>query len=361
MPEKTTKKKSWNMTIGSVSNTDIMLFTKHLSIAIKAGMTLVEGLEMLHEQATAKFKEIIGIMLEQVRTGRMFSDALSQYPRYFPSIYVNLVKTGEIAGTLEGNLHMLAENLRKTYDLKKKVHSALMYPALIFTALIGLGLSIAIFVLPKILPLFKTLKVDLPITTRALIFMAGLFTEHTFSIVGGLVFAIIFFTWLLRQNFTKPVTHRLFLIIPVVKTIVKNINLTRFSRTLTTLISSGIEVDRALVITADAMSNRIYQHAIESIIPEVQKGKGLGETLALYPQLFPKMASRMVMMGERTGSMDTTLQYISEFYESEVDSSLNNLSSILEPFLLIFIGVSVGVMALSILGPIYKITGSLRG
>ena len=360
--EQTENKKWWqkNVSFGSVSDADILLFTKHLSVALKAGLTIVDALDMLYDQGTGKMKMILGEIMNTVSSGKPLYQALSAHGKYFSPLYVSMVKTGELTGNLEKNLIQLADNLWKNHELKQKVKSAMMYPTLVFIAIIGLGFSISIFVLPKILPLFKSLNVELPITTRGLIFIANLFATHGLVISIWFIVFVIFLGWFLRQSFIKPVTHRIILILPIVSTIVKNLNIQRFTNTLSTLISSGMTVDASLQIIVESTQNRLYKNALQLLIAEVQKGKRMASVLDHYPSLFPMLTSRMIAMGEQTGSLGDTLKYLSEFYEEEIDSTMKNLGNILEPVLLIFIGVIVGTVAISILGPIYQITGSLQ-
>lgn len=236
----------------------------------------------------------------------------------------------------------------------------MMYPTMVLVAVIGLGLSVAIFVLPKILPLFKTLDVDLPATTKILMWIAEVFKEHGTEILIGTFTAIVLLTMLLRAKFMKPIVHRVILKMPLVKRIIINVNMERFSRTLGTLLSSAVPLVKSLEITAEANPNWVYKQAIKSFMPEVEKGNGLATAMANYPQLFPKLSMRMVAMAEGTGSLDNTLKYLSEMYTDEVDATMKDLSTILEPVLLITIGMAVGGVAIAILGPIYEITGNLR-
>jgi len=360
--KKKLSKKSWNIdiSIGRIKNTDILLFTKHLSVALKSGFTIVEGLEMFYEQAKGRLKKMIEKIAEVVRSGESFHRALANYPKYFSNVYVSLIKMAEKSGSLEENLEHLAKQLKKSYKLRQKVKSALMYPILIFVSVTGLGFTVAIFVLPKILPLFESLQVDLPLSTRVLIFVARLFQDHGMLILIFLIGFTIFLIWFLRKDFVKPVTHRMILRIPVLKTIVKNINLASITRTLGMLLERSIPVDMSLKITAEATNNYVYRKAIESLIPEIEKGNYLAAGMMRHPNLFPFMVSRMIQMGEHTGNMDRVLKYLNGYYENEVNDQMKNLSSTLEPFLLIVIGLLVGAVAISILGPIYKIVGNLR-
>ena len=355
------EKKKFEIYLGGVNHTDIMLFTKHLSVTLKSGLTVYEGIEILEDQAEGKMKQVLRKIMAIIKAGKPLYEALSEYPKYFTPVYVNLVKIGELSGNLEGNLNHLAEQLHKSYELKQKVKSAMMYPMFILIAVAGLGLSVAIFILPKILPLFQTLDVELPITTRMLIWVAEMFQHHGMAMAGGSIGGTVFLFWFLRRKFVHPVTHRIMLKAPILKGILKNINLERFTRTLGILLMSAVPLDEGLKIVANATPNYLYNKAINSAIPEVVKGNSLLSAFGQYPELFPKITSRMIGMGEKTGSLEVTLKYLSEFYEGEVDNTMKNLSVILEPVLMIFIGVVVGMVAMAVLGPIYKITGSMRG
>ncbi|MDP4008577.1 MAG: type II secretion system F family protein [Candidatus Peregrinibacteria bacterium] len=349
------------LSIGGINATAILLFTKHLAITIKSGLTLVEGLEILLDQSKGKMESVLIGVLETVRSGKSFSEALCAYTKYFSPIYINMVRTGELSGTLEDNLARLVIDLNKAQILRRKIKSAMIYPMFVFVAVFGLGMSVALFVLPKILPLFRTLDVELPITTRGLIWVAEVFENHGFSLLVGTVLGVTLLLWLLRRDFVKPFTHRLILKIPVVKTIVRNINLERFTRTFGTLLESGLPLDQSLQITADAMENRAYHSVVLSFLPEVKSGNSLLMAVSKHPKLFPMITSRMIGVGEKTGNLDNTLKYLAGFYEDEVDETTKNLSTVLEPVLLIVIGIIVGTVAISILGPIYQITGNLSG
>lgn len=340
--------------------TNLLLFTKHLSISLKSGMTLAESLEMIEDQAKGPMKKIVKNILTDIETGNNFNQSLAKYPKVFSPVFVSMVKIGEVSGTLEKSLNQLSDEIRKSYEMKKKVKGAMMYPMIVLIAVLGLGFSIAIFVLPKIIPLFSIIKSELPITTKALIFIANAFETNglmisvvTFTLVAGLII-------LTKQNFVKPFTHRLLVVIPGLKNIVKNVNMVRFSMTFGTLLSRGVTVDESLNITADSIDNRIYKSGVRSLIPEIQKGNSISDALEPHKKIFPKMVIKMIGVGERTGNLETIIEYLGDFYQREVDSTLKNLSTILEPVLLIMIGLVVGGVAMSILSPIYEITGNLN-
>lgn len=346
--------------IGGVSVLEISLFTKHLALTLRSGISLAEGLRILSVQSKGRMRQITNDLLRKIEGGSDFHTALEHHEKYFGPIYINMIKIGEESGTLDMKLEKLAEQMKKAHLLKKKVQSAMLYPSMVFIAIVGLGLSIALFVLPQILPLFKSLDVELPFTTQILIKVADITSVHgDIIMVGVLIFMTLFF-WIIKRKFMHPIVHKIILVIPVVKNIVKNMNLEKFTYMLGTLLDSGIPIHKALEITAQSTGNFWYRRAITRTSKNILGGKTLAEGLEQTPSLFPPITTKMVAMGEETGHLANSLQYLSEFYEDEVNEVMKNLSNILEPVLLIFIGLIVGGVALSILGPIYEITGSLN-
>lgn len=337
-----------------------MLLTTHLAVCLKSGLTLFEALEMLRDQAEGKLKTVLEDVTRDLQSGEPLHRALARYPKYFSSIYVNLVRIGEISGTLEANLQYLAKSLRQSYELRKKVKSAMIYPIVVFVAIILLGLAMGLFVLPKILPLFRSLNMTLSLPTKILIFLAEMFQSYGGRIVAGTIVFLIFFFWFVQREFMKHILHRAYLYVPIIKGMVVNINMAMFTRTLGMLLESGISIDQGLRITVASTENYAYRAIAATTVYEVQNGKKLSDVLALYPRYFPLMTSRMIGMGERTGTLSSSLMYLAEYYESEVESALKDISTIIEPVMLIFIGGIVGTVAIAIIGPIYSIAGSVK-
>lgn len=347
--------------LGGVSPLEVALFTKHLSLTLKSGIPLPEGLQIMTAQTKGRMKQITTDILHKVRSGSDFHTALSAHKKYFSQVYINMVKTGEASGTLETKLEKLAIQLKKLHLIKKKVQSAMIYPSIIFVAIVGLGLSIALFVLPKILPLFETIDVELPTSTKILIATAKTLENHGDIILPAFFGGLIFLFWLCRRRFMQPITHRILLGIPVVKKIVKNITLEKFTYTLGSLLESGLTINASLSITADSMNNYCYKQTLEKAVDRIVAGQTLAQALEKKTTLFPPITTKMISVGENTGTLGTSLGYLSEFYEEEVDETMKNLSNILEPVMLICIGLLVAGVAMSILGPIYQITGNLHG
>lgn len=272
---------------------------------------------------------------------------------------MNAVRAGESSGTLEDNLSHVAKQLQKDKELMSKVKGAMLYPVVVLTATFVLGMVLSFVVLPQITPLFTGLKIELPFTTRVLIAFATFVEAHGIALFSGIVAFIALAAWFVKQKFSHPLTHWFFIHTPIIKEIVRSANLARFSRTLGTLLKSGLHIDEAVEITKNTLGNFYYRRALANVSNRIGKGSSLADNLNVYPKLFPVMTSRMVSVGEESGKLDDTLLYISHFYEIEVDNSTKTLSTAIEPLLLLFIGLAVGFLALSIITPIYNITGSV--
>lgn len=346
--------------LGRIKDVDILTFTKQLATTIKSGLTISEGLDILQDQSRPKMRRIIEEISTDVETGMPFHQALRKHSDHFSQVYINMVRSGELSGTLEENLFRLTVSLQKSYQLKKKIKSAMIYPILIFVAIFGLGMSVGIFVLPKLLPLFNTLNIELPFTTKVLLFLAEAFQNHGALIFFGTTGLIVFLIWFFRRQFIKPFTHNLILKLPIVKKIIKNVNLEKFNRSMGTMLESGLTLNQTLRIVAMGTNNVVYRKAIEDFIPQVEAGEHLKIIAQKYPKLFPAITTKMIGIGEKTGNLENIFQYLGDFYEEEVDDAVKNISTIIEPAMLIIIGVLMGVVALSILGPIYQVTGGIN-
>ncbi len=357
---KKTKKNPFDISLGGVSLTARTLLARHLAIMLKSGLSLTEALHIVQDSAHGTLKSILENVSRSVTAGRSFADALSDHKKVFSGLFVSAVRAGEASGTLETNLEHLALQLEKDRAVISKVKGALVYPIIVLVATLVLGLVIAFFVLPQITPLFMGLRMDLPITTQWLIAFSKLVERSGATLLFGIVGGILFLFWFFKRPFIRPVTHWFFLRIPIVKQITQAANLARFSRTLGMLLKSGLRIDEALEIMKQTLENFYYKSAMHELVIRVTKGSTLHEILKQYPILFPSVLVHMVRVGEESGKLEDTLLYLGEYYEAEVDSSTKTLSTVIEPALLIFIGLAVGFLALSIITPIYSITGGVK-
>lgn len=346
---------------GKVPAKEKILFTHHLAVMIKAGLSLTQGLNVLKKQAkNSNFKKIIEEMEDNIKKGQSFSDSLKKYPRVFSELFINMVKVGETGGNLEEILFLLSNQLKKDYELKRKVKGAMIYPAVILTAMIIIGIVMMIFVVPKLTAVFEDLNIELPLTTRLVIK-----TSKFFSHYWPLIFLVFLISFVLsRLSIKKSKSLKRFISIvslrlPILGKIIIKIQSARFARTLSSLMSSGVAIARALEIVSHTLTNLLFRESLIESIKRVRKGEELSKILSEYPHLYPVMAIQMIQVGEKTGTLSKILSELADFYEEEVTEVTKNLSSIIEPVLMIIIGGAVGFFAISMFQPIYSISSAM--
>jgi len=324
-------------------------------------MPVTDGLHLIKKQITSKgFAKILEKVINDVENGQFLSVSLSRFKNIFGELFINIIKVGETSGTLAENLEYLAGELKKTQQLRSKTISALIYPFIILIATIGITGAIVFLVLPKILPVFSSLRVELPLSTRILIAVSHFLLNYYLWIIGGIIALIIAFVLLIRIQVVRYYIHRVFIFLPLVKKIVIGLNMTNFTRTFGLLLKSGIKIIEALSITSDIVGNEVYKKELRAIAVQVEKGESLHSYFESRSSLFPPIVTRMIEVGENTGKLDDNLFYLAEFYENDVDEFLRNLSTILEPFLLVAMGLVVAFVAISIVTPIYSVTQGLK-
>lgn len=355
------KIREWFWQQPSLSFEDRLMFTKNLATMIKVGITVSESLKIiLNQTKKANNRKMFENILEMLKSGQSLSKSLATYPKIFPEIFVNMIATGEESGNLEQVLERLDIQLEKENEVRKKVISAFIYPALIIGLTLLIGLGIVIFIMPKIVKIFSSFDVELPLPTRIMIGLSNLLTHNlilTFLVLGGSIFGLIM---LMRLKITKKFLAKVIMYMPVFGKLIIYSNLARFSRTLNSLLQGGVPIQKALGITAAMIGNHSYEIALKKTKEKVEQGAKLGESLESYPKLFPELATKLLHIGERTGSMEITTERLATLYENNVDSITKNLSVLLEPILLVFMSGMVGGIALSIILPIYKLPNLIQ-
>ncbi len=346
-------------TIGGVSALEKVTLTKHLGIMLRSGIPLDEALRILESEGKGKLKRILKTVREDVQGGDTLSDSLGKYPETFNNYYIHMIRAGEQSGRLSENLELLADRFSKDYELTQKALSAMLYPALIFGMTVGLGVIISVFVLPRLSGLFTSFQFELPWTTRVLIIVSDFIRFHGFITAIILVTSFVVTVWASRAKQTRSYFHRLYLRLPVVSTIARSVNLSRFATVFGSLLKSGVPINQAVTVTAQVLSNEAYRAVLTSAVARVNTGESLSTTLAGAPHLFPHFSMRMMRIGEETGKLEDVLDYLGQFYENELDNTLKNLSTMIEPVLLVTIGAIVALVALSIISPIYNFVGSV--
>jgi len=337
---------------------ELTVFTRQFATMVNAGLSMVRTLNILEAQTeSAKLKTIVGDVRKHVEEGMTLSDALGQHPDTFSALTINMVRAGEIGGVLDDVLNRLAIFYEKDLSLRQKVRAAMTYPAAIFTFALGVIFFLVFFILPQFIGFFEGLDLQLPLPTRVLIFVTHALTGYWYVFLGGLLVSF----WGLRVYIGTERGRfrwdRYKLRVPVFGPLLRKVTISRFTRTLGTLITSGVPIMQALEVVSKAVENKIVAQAIDNVRSSIREG----ESIALPLQnsgLFPPMVVQMTAVGEETGTLDSMLQKVADFYDAEVESTLTQLTSILEPLLIMFLGFVVGFIVLSFYMPLYQlITG----
>lgn len=354
------KNKFSDISFGGVNTKAKILFADNLSTMLRSGMTLTEALGIIEDQVSGKMKNIVYSISESVSSGNSFHESLSVFPKVFSPFFINTVMVGESSGNLDNNLKNIAEELKREKDFWDTVRGAMLYPLIILILSFFLGIILSFFVLPKIIPIFEGLKVDLPMSTRFLMWLSALIENYGGQVFLALIFFVGFLIWLFRQRFFHPISHFVFLYIPVVGNLSRKKNISQFARVLGSLLKSGLTIDMALDICGKTVRNFYYQKSIFRIAESIQRGDSLFENLKKERKYFPKMFISIIRVGESSGKLEEELFNLEKFYEQEVKDITKKITVIIEPVLLIVIGSIVAWLAISIITPIYKVTGRIR-
>lgn len=339
-----------------ITEKDLVVFTRQFATLFIAGIPIVQGLDILSKQAENKsLGAIVGQVKTDVETGSTLSDALKRHPRLFDELYVNLVAAGETAGVLDDILQRLAVYIEKNMKLKKKVKGAMIYPAIVIGVAVIVVAIILIFVIPVFSGIFLEMNVALPLPTRIVIALSNFLGGWGgLAILVGIIASVFSFVRYRRTNQGRRTTDRIFLYLPLFGDLLKKVAVARFSRTLGTLIQSGVPILDALEICGKSSGNRIVEEVIMDVRKEVAAGRTLAEPLAKTPFIFPNMVVQMINVGESTGSLDQMLIKIADFYDDEVDNTVGNLMTMLEPLLMVFLGTVIGFIVVALYLPIFK-------
>lgn len=343
-----------------VSQKEKMLFAERLSLMLKGGVSITEALEILKSEMKSRtFKKALDDILTRVLEGEDLSESIGHYPKIFSEFFRSVIKIGEESGTLEENLRRAADQLKKDYTLRKRVKGAFVYPIFVIVLALVIVFGALFFILPKVTNLFQLFEIELPLATRILITSSSFSQKYWPLILGGIILFILILRFLQNIKFIRFYSHGLILSFPFFGKVVKNLYLARFSRTFYNLFKSGIPLPKTLQICIDILPNEVYKKNLFSVKSEVEQGGKISQALRRFPRSFPLVFSGIVLAGEKSGSLEEGFLYLAEFYEKEVDSILKDLSSLLEPALLILVGIFVGFVSIAIIIPIYRFIGSL--
>jgi len=346
--------------LNGVSLVSRLMFVRNLRVMFSAGVSLPRSLGILSEQTKSKkFKKIILEIREKVVKGDALSVALEKYGSVFSELFVSMIRVGEETGTLEDVLKVLAEQMEKEHQLKSRVKGAMVYPAVILSAMILIGIAMLIFVIPKLAETFEQMNVELPLTTRIIISIGKFMASYWYLVPITIAALVSGISWALKTKTGKACFDTLSLKMPLIGGIVKKTNSAYTVRTLSSLISAGVPIVRSLEIVSSSLSNIHYKKAIAEASEKVRKGAKLSEALAEHENVYPSLVIQMIEVGSETGETADILKKLAGFFEEEVDNATKNLSTIVEPLLMIVIGGAVAFFAISMLQPIYGIMETL--
>lgn len=341
-----------------VGSVDIVFLVRNLATTTRAGMSIVEALDILIKDTKKKLlKTILEAVQSMIKNGQTLSTGFEAYKDVFPPIFIGMIKAGEISGQLDMSLSELAQYLSKEYTLRNKIKSALTYPVILLVASVLVVVLMLVFVLPRLTKSFTASGVTLPWITKVFLFFSNVLTwSFTLDMLVA-VGVVWFFTYFRTTKVGKKLFFSLMSHTPVARDLVKKIALVRFARTFGDLVGSGMSVIDSLSLSAQSINNEGYSAAITGAIQEVENGLPVSEALGKYPELFPNLLVSLIVVGERTGSLKDVLITFSDFYEEEVDNTLKDLTAVLEPILLLIMGLMIGALAISIILPIYQLVG----
>jgi type IV pilus assembly protein PilC len=352
--------KALNKKFSTVKEKDKIIFARNLGAMLGAGLAISRAIFVMKKQAkNLKFKAVLEDIEDYIKKGNNLSNSLSRHPKVFSSIFVAMVKAGEESGSLTESLKVVSLQMEKAYTLKKKIRGAMIYPGIILFAAFTIGILMLMFVVPTLTETFKELDVELPLSTRSIIIISDFMKNHTLIFLGAFIAIAGSLYSYLRTAKGKRNLDFVLLHTPLISGLVRETNSARTSRTLSSLLSSGVEVVNALSITKDVIQNSYYKDILKESEEKVQKGVQLSEIFSKYEDLYPVFVGEMINVGEETGKLPEMLLSVAVFYEDDIDQKTKNMSTIIEPFLMIFIGAFVGFFALSMISPIYSLSSGI--
>lgn len=350
----------WNAVFATISEQNKILFSRNLGAMLSAGLSLARALSVMERQTkNPKLSKVITNIASDVRHGDPLHTALARFPHVFSPLVVAMVRAGEESGELPSSFAVIAEQMERMHTLKKKVRSALIYPAIVVTAIIGIGVLMMIEVVPTLAQTFKEMNADLPASTKTIIAISDFFVEYTFLAIILLIGTVSGIYLGLKTEVGKRISDKVFLATPLIGTIVREVNSARTARTLSSLLASGVALLQALEIVREVVQNSYFKDVLKETTQSVGAGETLSKTFEKNEHLYPAFVGEMIAVGEETGHLADMLKRLAEYYENEVDRKTKDLSTVIEPFLMVAIGAAVGFFAVSMISPIYSLSQNI--
>lgn len=349
-----------NIMLSRVKADELVMMTRNLGSMLNAGLTATRALSVIERQSTnPKLKSVLKRVVERINNGEQFYESLKEYPDVFSDLYVAMIKSGEESGNLAESLKTLSVQMERASNLTKKIKGAMIYPGIVITVMVIIGILMMIFVMPQITGVFKGMDMELPATTQFLINTSDFFAENTLVALGIMIGTVAGVIYFLRTRVGKTMSSWVATRLPVIGTMVKETNSARTARTLSSLLNSGVDVIQAIEITEEVVQNVFYKKVLQDARVRVEKGTALSEVFIERTDLYPILVGEMILVGEETGQISGMLGELAIFYETEVERKTKDLSTIIEPLLMVVIGAGVGFFALAMIAPIYSISDGL--
>ncbi len=349
-----------NNLFGKIKIHEKIIFAKNLSAMIKAGLSLSRAMDIIGKQTTnAKFKKIAEGLSQEIKKGGNLSQAMAKFSDVFPPLFVSMVKAGEESGAIAESLKSVADQMDKSYALEKKVKGALIYPAIVVSAMVIVGILMLIFVVPTLTSTFKELKVELPASTKLIVAISDFMAENTILALLIIVAAVAGTIFASKTERGKKFLDSAVLRLPIIGELVKKTNSSRTTRTLSSLLGSGVSIIEAISITEEVVQNHHYKEILKNAKTKVEKGEALSKSFIESDKFYPILVGEMMAVGEETGRLSEMLVEIASFYEEEVESATKNMATIVEPFLMVIVGGVVGFFAVSMISPTYSLLNNV--
>lgn len=341
---------------GGIKTHQKIIFAKNLGLMVSAGLPVTRALSVMGKQSKSKpFKRLLSSLEEDISHGKTISESLGRWPKVFSPLFVSMVKAGEESGSVSNSLAIVSNQMEKSYLLIKKVRGALIYPAVIISVMIILAILLLIFMVPTLTATFEGLGVELPLATRVLIYLSNFMVDHSLSVAAAIIIAVFLAVAFFRSRVGRNLLDIVSLRIPVIGGIVMEVEAARTARTLSSLVSAGVEIIVALDITREVLQNHLYKKAVQDAREAIEKGEPMSTVFVKNERLYPLFVGEMVAVGEETGKISEMLLAVADYYEEEVDQKTKDLSTIIEPVLMIIIGIGVGIFAIAMLAPTYSL------
>jgi type IV pilus assembly protein PilC len=346
---------------GGVKVQEQIIFTKNLAGMLKAGLSLSRAISVLQKQTkNQRLNQVLAALNNEIDAGGTLSSGLAKFPNIFSKLFVSMTRAGEESGNLAVSLAEIGVNLEKAHSLTKKIRGALIYPGVILSAMVLIGILMFAFVVPTLAKTFKDVGAELPGSTKFIIMLGDFFSNYLIVSLLGLVAMVLGFIYLFKAKFMAKYVDFAILKIPAIGEMAKQLNTARTTRSLSSLLISGVPILRAIEITEDVVQNFYFKKILNEAKISIEKGSPLSGIFKENPNFYPIMMSEMVQVGEETGKLSDMLLQIASFYEEEIENKTKNLSTIIEPFLMVIIGAAVGFFAISIITPIYKVMENVK-